>query len=42
MLNDYRAGGLGVAGLDGTLDALTNGQVDELILGEGGLAAFAL
>lgn len=41
VLNDYRAGGLGVAGLDETLDGLTNGQVDELILAEGGLAADA-
>jgi peptide subunit release factor 1 (eRF1) len=28
----YRAGGLGVAGADGTLLALTNGQVDELLI----------
>lgn len=41
VLDDYRAGGLGVAGLEETLQALTNGQVDELILTEGGLAADA-
>jgi peptide chain release factor subunit 1 len=28
----YRAGGLGIAGPDGTLLALTNGQVDELLI----------
>jgi peptide chain release factor subunit 1 len=36
VLDDYRAGGLGIAGLDETVQALTNGQVDELILSEGG------
>lgn len=38
VLDDYRAGGLGVAGVDETFEALTNGQVDELVLSEGGLA----
>lgn len=32
VLDDYRAGGLAVSGLEETLDALTNGQVDELLL----------
>lgn len=32
MLDAYRAGGLGVVGVRNTLAALTNGQVDELIL----------
>ncbi len=31
-LNAYRAGGLGVVGADETLLALTNGQVDELLI----------
>ena len=33
LLNKYREGGLAVAGLDDTLDALLQGQVAELILG---------
>ncbi|HMJ07874.1 MAG TPA: Vms1/Ankzf1 family peptidyl-tRNA hydrolase [Pyrinomonadaceae bacterium] len=32
LLDKYREGGLAVVGLRDTLDALTNGQVDELIL----------
>jgi peptide subunit release factor 1 (eRF1) len=32
VLDDYRAGGLAVAGAEETLDALTNGQVDVLLL----------
>ena len=32
VLGDYRAGGLAVAGLEDTLEALENGQVDELYL----------
>jgi peptide subunit release factor 1 (eRF1) len=32
VLDDYRAGGLAVAGPEETLEALTNGQVDELLL----------
>jgi peptide chain release factor subunit 1 len=32
VLNAYRAGGLGVVGADETLLALTNGQVDELLI----------
>ena len=32
VLDEYRAGGLGVAGLDATRDALMVGQVDELYL----------
>jgi peptide subunit release factor 1 (eRF1) len=32
VLSDYRAGGLAVAGSEETLQALTNGQVDELLL----------
>ena len=32
ILGDYRAGGLAVAGPAETLDALVNGQVDELYL----------
>ncbi|HEX7778493.1 MAG TPA: Vms1/Ankzf1 family peptidyl-tRNA hydrolase [Vicinamibacterales bacterium] len=32
VLDDYRAGGLAVAGPEDTRDALTNGQVDELLL----------
>ncbi|MBK9170551.1 MAG: hypothetical protein IPM24_24245 [Bryobacterales bacterium] len=44
LFDEYRAGGLGVVGLKPTLDALANGQVDELLLtasmeeirGEGG------
>ena len=32
VLGDYRAGGLAVAGLEDTLDALEKGQVDELYL----------
>jgi peptide chain release factor subunit 1 len=34
VLDEYRAGGLGVAGPDDTARALANGQVDELILAE--------
>jgi peptide subunit release factor 1 (eRF1) len=34
VLDDYRAGGLAVAGPEETLDALANGQVDELLLAE--------
>ncbi len=33
MLDAYRAGGLGVVGVDATLRALENGQVHELIIG---------
>jgi len=33
MLDVYRAGGLGVVGVDATLRALENGQVHELIIG---------
>ncbi|HVG20065.1 MAG TPA: Vms1/Ankzf1 family peptidyl-tRNA hydrolase [Blastocatellia bacterium] len=32
LLDEYRAGGLAVAGVDKTLAALSNGQVDELFL----------
>ncbi len=32
VLNAYRAGGLGVVGAENTLDALINGQVDELLI----------
>jgi peptide chain release factor subunit 1 len=32
LLNEYRAGGLAVVGVDKTLAALSNGQVDELLL----------
>jgi peptide chain release factor subunit 1 len=32
MLDAYRAGGLGVVGVDATLDALANGQVHELLI----------
>ena len=32
MLNEYRAGGLAVVGVEKTLAALSNGQVDELLL----------
>ncbi len=32
MLDAYRAGGLGVIGVDATLRALANGQVHELII----------
>jgi peptide chain release factor subunit 1 len=33
MLDAYRAGGLGVVGVDATLRALANGQVHELLIG---------
>jgi peptide subunit release factor 1 (eRF1) len=32
LFNEYRAGGLGVVGLGKTIEALKNGQVDELLL----------
>lgn len=32
LLNEFRSGGLGVVGAEDTLSALTNGQVDELLL----------
>ncbi|HYN06693.1 MAG TPA: Vms1/Ankzf1 family peptidyl-tRNA hydrolase [Vicinamibacterales bacterium] len=41
VLDDYRAGGLGVAGPEETLEALGNGQVDELLLAGDALAADA-
>ncbi len=33
LFDEHRAGGLGAVGLDETLEALKNGQVDELLLG---------
>jgi peptide subunit release factor 1 (eRF1) len=32
LVNEYRGGGLGVVGLQDTLDALSRGQVDELLM----------
>jgi peptide subunit release factor 1 (eRF1) len=33
LLDAYRSGGLGVTGVEATLEALTRGQVDELLIG---------